>query len=252
MMFLVLATAAFAQDGHDDHDDDHEHEHGHSDIEFSYVDGKIDVEFGDEGAVFEGEFPTEGVDRQFTTEPGFGSELEEGLGIGAGDQVVYNVLGNLMFWNDGFKPVPDGVSLRVVNKPPAPIVPDTVITRDSGVQRGSFTPALNRIGEAESDGDFHSDLQFFLEPNGAPDPINPEIFGAYGVMLSLSTDAEGIADSDPFFLVLNMGLDEELYEEGVEAFAAVVPEPSGMVLGLLAAAGCVLSRRRFGGGICER
>ena len=33
-----------------------QHEEGHSDIEFSYVGGKIDIEPGGEGFVFEGEF----------------------------------------------------------------------------------------------------------------------------------------------------------------------------------------------------
>ena len=111
-------------------------DHGHSDIEFAYVDGSVEVEFGEEGNVFEGEFPLTGVDRQFTSEPGFASERAEGLGIGAGDQMVYHVLDSLMFWNGAFQPVPAGVQVRVVNQPPSPIVPDTIVTASSGVQRG--------------------------------------------------------------------------------------------------------------------
>jgi hypothetical protein len=245
LLMSWISMPALAQHGHDDdHDHDHDHEHGHADIEFAYVDGKIDIEFGDEGAVFEGEFETEGVDRQFTTEPGFASELEEGMGIGAGDQVVYNVLGSLMFWNEGFKPVPTGAQLRIVNIPPAPVVPDTVITASSGVQLGSLTPPLNRIGEAEADGDFHTDLQFLLEPNTAPDPIDESLFGAYGVLMSLSTDAEGIDDSDPFFLVFNLGLEEATFEEGVEAFAAIVPEPASASLIVTALGALAFARRR--------
>lgn len=243
LLMLFVSVPAYAQHG-DDHDDDHEHEHEHSDIEFAYVDGKIDIEFGDEGAVFEGEFETDGVDRQFTTEPGFGSELEEGLGIGAGDQIAYNVLGSLMFWNEGFKPVPTGAQLRIINIPPAPVVPDTVVTATSGAQPGSFAPALNRIGEAEADGDFHTDLQFLLEPNTAPEPIDESLFGAYGVLMSLSSDAEGIADSDPFFLVFNLGLEEAVFEEGVEAFAAAVPEPTSAGLMLFALGALATAARR--------
>ena len=223
-------------------DDDHGH-HGHTDVEFAYEDGQIAVEFGDEGPVFEGEFPTEGIDLQFTSEPGFASELEEGMGIGADDQMVYNVLGDLLYWNDGFKPVPNNAQIRVVNRPPAPLVPDTLIGVGSGMQLGSFDPAINRIGAAEADGDFHSDLDFLLEPKG--DAADSAMFGAYGFMLSLSTDSSGIADSDQFAMVLNYGLEEEKFEEGVEAFANLVPEPSGGLL-IFAALSCAipLMRRR--------
>ena len=124
------------------------------------------MEFGEEGPVFESEFPTDGIDLQFTSEPGFASELEASGGIGADDQIVYNVLGDLLFWNDGFKPVPNNTQLRIVNRPPSPLVPDTLLGASSGAQPGSFDPAMNRVGAAEADGDFHSDLDFFLEPKG--------------------------------------------------------------------------------------
>tara|TARA_Y100000588_G_scaffold333804_1_gene372889 strand:+ start:202 stop:573 length:372 start_codon:yes stop_codon:yes gene_type:complete len=60
--------------------------HGHSDIEFGYMDGKIEVEFGDEGQIFEGEFPTstdigEGLVEQFTDDPGFNTNDAEGLSV---------------------------------------------------------------------------------------------------------------------------------------------------------------------------
>jgi hypothetical protein len=219
-------------------------EHGHSDVEFAYEGGKIAVEFGDEGAVFEGEFPTEGIDLQFTAEPGFASEVEEGLGIGADDQIVYNVLGDLLFWNNGFKAVPNSAQLRIVNRPPSPLVPDTIVGASTGAQPGSFDPATNRIGAAEADGDFHSDLDFFLEPKG--DVADPSQFGAYGWMLTLSTDAAGVADSDPFAFVFNFGLEEAQFEEGVAAFASLVPEPTGTLSVVVALLGSVpLVRRRI-------
>ncbi len=205
-------------------------QHEHSDVEFAYEAGRIAVEFGDEGPVFEGEFPTEGIDLQFTAEPGFASELEAGLGIRADDQIVYNVLGDLLFWNDGFRPAPDNAQIRIVNRPPAPLVPDTIVGTSTGVQPGSFDPATNRIGAAVAD--FHSDLDFLLEPKG--EIADPSMFGAYGFMISLSTDADGIGDSDPFAMVFNFGLEEEHFEEGVEAFANMVPEPSGISSLLLA------------------
>lgn len=204
-----------------------EDEHGHSDVEFAYSGGKIDVEFGVEGPVFEGEFPIEGIDLQFTAEPGFASELEEGAGITAGNQIVYNVHSDLMFWNEGFKPVPNNAQIRIVNRPPSPVVPDTIVGTGTGVQLGNFDPAMNRVGEAEADGDFHSDLDFFLEPKG--DTADPSMYGVYGFILSLSTDEAGVADSDPFAMTFNFGLEEETFEEGVEAFASIVPEPTSQI-----------------------
>ena len=231
-MLVAITSMSLAQ----------EHEE-HSDVEFEYDGGKIAVEFGDEGPVFEGDFPTEGIDLQFTGEPGFASELEEEFGIGAGDQVVYNVLSDLMFWNDGFQDLPSGAQIRIVNRPPSPVVPDTVVGAGTGTQSGSFTPALNRIGEAESDGDFHADLDFLLEPNtGAADP---SMYGAYGFMVSLTTDATDVMDSDPFAMVFNFGLEEEQFEMGVEAFASVVPEPaSGFSMLMALVAGVPFLRRR--------
>ena len=220
----------------------HSQEHAHADIEFAYEGGRIAVEFGDEGPVFEGEFPTEGIDLQFTTEPGFASELEEGLGIGADDQIVYNVLGDLLFWNDGFKSVPNNAQLRIVNQPPSPLVPDTIVGVGSGMQSGSFEPVMNRVGGAEADGDFHSDLDFFLEPKG--DAADSSMFGAYGFMVSLSTDASAIGDSDPFAMVFNFGLEEAQFETGVEAFASSVPEPSSATLFVVALLGGVPLIRR--------
>ena len=63
-------------------------------------------------------------------------------------------------------------------------------------------------------------------------------------MLSLSTDADGIADSDQFAMVYNFGLEEAKFEEGVEAFAGLVPEPSSAMLFVLAIFGALPLVRR--------
>ena len=204
----------------------------HSDVEFGYEAGKIEVEFGPEGRVFEGEFETDpnSVDLQRTSEPGFESEPPEFGNLNDGDEIVYNVHGPLQFWNGtSLAPVAAGTQIRISNKPPAPTVPDTVISGTSGSQPGVFStpnPALtrNRIGAADPNGHFHSDLNWLLEPH----PGSPAT-GAYAVLISLSTDEPGIADSDRFFIVQNFGLSEMEFEEGVEAFAALIPEPSSMM-----------------------
>ena len=76
------------------------HVQGHTDVLFSYVDGKIDVQPppGSDVLVFESEFLTSGIDQQIATLPGFASELDVGLGIGGGDEIIYNVLDDLLFW----------------------------------------------------------------------------------------------------------------------------------------------------------
>ena len=199
-------------------------QHSHSDVEISYHGNKIDVHFGSEGRVFEGELPTAGTDLQFTGEPGFASEVSEGMGVGANDEIIYNVLDDLLYWDGtSISTSGSGTQIRIGNRPPT--VPDTVVSGTSGLQRGSFSPAANRVGAADGAGDFHSDLDWFLESS----PGNPST-GAYAVKLSLSTNAAGIADSDEFFIVYNFGLTPVAFEEGVEAFAALVPEPTSLML----------------------
>ena len=201
----------------------------HSDVQFSYVNQRIEVQPQDpRGLVFAGNFPTSTIERQFTTLPGFASETDVGLGIGGGDQIVYNVLDNLLFWDgNDFAAPANGTQIRVKNNPPS--IPDTFVTPTSGEQLGSFSPPLNRIGAAGSSGDFHVDLQWFLEPNTAPSPPPPEL-GAYGVKLTLSTDEPGIGDSDPLFMVFNFGLDHNSYDAALGAFAGLltVPDPNAI------------------------
>ncbi len=95
-----------------------------------------------------------------------------------------------------------GGEVRIKNNGSA----DTVVSGDSGFQPGatlSSTPFMNTVGQA-SNGDFHGHIRYKLEPNPSPAPP----LGAYGLSLSLTTSAAGVADSEEFFLVFNFGLDE--------------------------------------------
>jgi hypothetical protein len=222
----------------------------HRDTQFSYIDGRIEVQPPERSSelVFESNFPTSGIEQQFATLPGFASEVDVGLGIGASDQIVYNVLDNLLYW-DGteFDTPPSGIEIRIRNNPPS--VPDTLVGADSGPQPGRFSPPANRIGAAGSAGDFHVDLQWFLEPNSFPAPPPPPDFGAYGVLLSLSTDAPGIADSERFLYVFNFGLDSETFAQAVTAFTALLaPGLAGDYNGngIVDAADYVVWRNLFG------
>ncbi|WP_442482295.1 PEP-CTERM sorting domain-containing protein [Aeoliella sp. SH292] len=191
-------------------------QHDHGDVDFSYDSGKIAIEFGDEGRVFEGEFV--GPDSGFykSEDPGFGSEVDEGLGIDPLDYIGFNVLGPLVF-HDGNSFVPTSATLTIEG------AANTDVEVSSSTMSGS-----GLVGRADAGGTIHSHIDFVLADSA---PI-----GAYGLLLSLSAFDEfgqpklGVADSDPFYLVLNRGLEEEVFEGAVGAFAAQVPEPTSLAL----------------------
>lgn len=197
-------------------------QHAHSDIEFSYVGGKIDIEFGDEGNIFEGDFETSGVIEQETDDPGFDSEAEEGLGVNPGDIIDYLILAPLTYHNGtDFAPVPTGASIIIEDNPTGGLTVDALTV---GPVSGS-----GAIAEADALGDVHTHIEFILDPLSLDAPE----FGAYGLLMQLTTDAVGIAASEPFFIVFNFGLEEgegNAFEGAVEAFAASVPEPTSLML----------------------
>lgn len=215
VVIAVLATAGMASAQHND-------------IEFYYDHGMIefaDHDHGghDHGLIFEGNFPTSGIFARFTTDPGFGSETIEGLGIGPNDIISYNILDHLFFWSpiSGNFASPGATTITIDNAVGA----DTLV----GAGTGPIIPG-GVVGQADSSGDFHAHVGFELS-SGAET-------GAYGMLMELSTDAPGIANSEPFFIVFNYGLGEPQFEVALEAFEQViaVPEPSTIVLGLMGAA----------------
>ena len=76
----------------------------HNDIEFGYDSGQIFLETGaftdsssDAARIFEGDFPTTGIFARFTDDPGFASEVAEGLGVGANDTIGIDLLQSTNF-----------------------------------------------------------------------------------------------------------------------------------------------------------
>lgn len=205
----------------------------HSDVEFAYVDGAIEVEPGEEGFVFEGEFGEDAF-ANFASEPGIASEIEEGAGINANNIIGYNVLSDLFYWNGTEVASAGGATVTIAS---AGGSADAVVSSSSGLQVANFMTPANLLGQAGDDGDFHVDPGFTIS-DGAP-------AGGYGLILSLSTDdAAGIGDSNPFGVFLNFGLEEEAFEAGVEAFAESVPEPSSSMLAVFGLAGLGVLRRK--------
>lgn len=162
-------------------------------------------------------FPRSGISRQYSSNPGFSSEKDQGGGVPAGHQIAYDVLGGLRYWNDGAirEPLP-GTRIRIQNNPPT--VPETWVGWDSEPQVGAFEPPGNRIGQSSPAGEVHAHVNFFLEPLEATEEITLPAAGAYGMRLGLRTSAEGIEPSVPFLVVFNHGLSAANFVRAVDAF----------------------------------
>ncbi len=99
-----------------------------------------------------------------------------------------------------------------------------------------------------SDGRYHRHFIFTLLPVDDPSSTDPMFAGDDGVYLLelvASTTTPGIDGSDPFFILLPFGVEEDSaeFQNAVAAANALVPEPTG--LALLAVGGpATLGRRR--------
>jgi hypothetical protein len=205
------------------------------DIELEIEGGKLVTH---NGRYFESEFATliSGTPAVYrSTSPGFDSAA--GL-LGADEEIGFNVLGPLLFWNGTAMAAPQaglGLSLFWAGN-----------SRSVTGTSGSVTNGFSLGGATALDGSFHEHFTFEIAENAD--------LGAYGVLLELTpAGSSTFTNSDPFLLVFNRGLGAEEFEAGVGAMVQMtaVPEPSALALagiGLLAMGGVAWRRRlnRFG------
>ncbi len=214
----------------------------HSDVEYEIVDGKIEFELPEPGLfVFEGDFNSPEIDDQpngKTEDPGFDNEeFPLSSRLANGSFLGFNILGPLSYW-DGTQFLDPGSATITIDDNGFPstasVISSSTVSDLAGYLSGMEE---NIIGQAGIDGVVHEHVDFTL---------NNGLTGAYGLLMSLTTDQSGIMDSHTFGLFFNNGLSEELFEAGVDAFnSTVVPIPAGIWLFLSAIAGLMFNRTRI-------
>ncbi len=201
------------------------------DVEFAYEGGVIAIENGERGRLdarifFEGAFGVGGPLDRFTDDPGFESHDP----IGPGDRIDYEVLLNRF---GTFLVAFDPLSSSVLSSHSYSL---NIFKGASSVNVTASSGGTGLVGFAPGSGMFHEHINFQLSGT-APS-------GAYGVVMKLKTDATGIGDSEPFWLIFNYNLTPEVFGLGVKAITGI-PEPSTLLalFGLLGVSALTHRRR---------
>ncbi len=163
-----------------------------------------------------------------TDHPGFDVQS----GIGGGASITFDVLGPLWYTVGSGSPIPSPVDMNI--SPQDISVPGSVtVTGGSGFQPGFL------IGEFDGTNLGTYEHQLYYEwdvPSGVP-------IGTYAVAMELTgIDSSGhpFTPSDPFVAVFNNGLpvgNLPIIAGQLYAAAITVPEPSSVILALLAGIG---------------
>ena len=232
--------------------------------------------------VFEGSFGIALGNESTTDNPGFITPVDEGLTVNQGDNIFVRVLnagatdgntigsGFVNFYdpnqpdagiqsdvgtitvigNDPNDPDEDIVAVFDGDVPVSGIVSLFLAEGSDGTFQSDLPPSL--LGDEEGDeqnielgvGEIHNHLNFTFTADA-------DVPSAVGLLLQFeadlaSVDGDGIdVVSDPFFLVFNNGLSEEVFEtQALPAFGVnAVPEPTSGIL-LAAVGSAILTRRR--------
>ncbi|MFB3431339.1 MAG: hypothetical protein ABL309_10510 [Phycisphaerales bacterium] len=212
------------------------------DVWVSFADGQIVTGEADKSTnpvtftpgvrVFEAEFGEIPGFPNLLDEPGFYTEqLPAGTGIG------FNIVDALRVWNGSDFDTIGSQSMSIFGDP----FPDGDVATTPATA-GMFVPGFEFI-EADANGFFDDHPTFQL---------NNQADGVYLLSLELFTDADGIASSDPMYIVFGSNIDgslgdDEAFEEQIDAAVdyvnnVIIPTPGAA--GLLALAGLAATRRR--------
>ena len=169
--------------------------------------------------VFEGELGAFPAPPGFGDEPGFFADS-----LPAGASVGFDVIDGLRKWNGSDFGDLAAETLTLAKGLSSMAAPNAA---------GGFAPGFV-IATADGSGGFDDHPEYALAPGASA--------GIYLLTLSLWTDAPGIGDSAPIWIVFNNGLDEADHEAAAAWVEAnLVPAPG---LGVLACAGLATLRRR--------
>ena len=220
-MVLAAPQIAFADEDDDDHGDHHGDEE-HYDITLWNNNGVLQTGGWDHDTetlevqslrVFEAHFGEDPALPNAIDEPGFGGTAAA-TGLTLGDTMTMNLTGNFAAWNG------------------------------SGFSATSNVLSIGYEGQSV-DSSTGGGLDFLVTEDWDEHPIFSinEDAAANSYLAEMSFSMDGLGSTDPFWVVFNYGMDDELYEETVEWVETnLVPAPG--VLALLGLGGLATRRRR--------
>ncbi|PND38144.1 hypothetical protein C1O66_11860 [Paucibacter aquatile] len=143
-----------------------------------------------------------------TSNPGFQTQGSERLKPGG--EIGFEGLGALGFW--------DGASWSLAAAGTQLAVSDYLEAESLWSSAGVSPGASQLLGETSASGKLHEHLVFSITEGAA--------VGAYQITLRLNS--ADYLSSDPFYMILNRGLDEAAFQRAREALiqASPVPEPA--------------------------
>ncbi len=198
-------------------------QHG-GDLEFDIHDGHIEIENGEPSflfasRMFEGGLAVGGPFNRQGDDPGF--EAHNDLPDYANDIIGFNLHAG---HNGHFLHFFDAIAGSLASSHSH----EMDINWGAGnLTFDASTGGSGLIGQIAPDGEAHFHVDFWLNPSLAPGAESD--FGAYGFLMSLTSDNTAIEESDPFWVILNYGMSESAFESATTAFTGV-PEPSGLLL----------------------
>ena len=248
----------------------------HSDVEFGVNDllnpTELDFEVGAETdgtplvtasgiPFFEADFeivsePGDPIDYA-AEDPGFATAPDEGLEVNLGDQLFVNVLdgsSDALFGGLGYVTFYNPVTNALEDSGQINVQDNTAGTQDLLLDGASISGTDNPQFVGTQQLDITTGEPAGFDAHLVFDLVDDSLIGAFGLFLQLelrSDFAGATFDSDPFLVILNRGLEEDVFEDfAVPAFvnatvATAVPEPGTLALLTTAMSCLALRRRRF-------